>query len=170
MLSWWGWCQNVCHPPISEFRFHLEPKLHLEPGVNHWPMSESDSITYHTEQTILNLRKSRNSNIILPTIHPNYCVDDEESIDNDECTDLTELYELYKDHTTKYQNHDSTSSSTNNASSLNQLLQLYLPKPWCLELGAGDLSERTQLEELEEDVHFVFRWKLWAYFMLKSDL
>ena len=27
----------------------------------------------------------------------------------------------------------------------------------CLELGAGDLSERTQLEELEEDVHFVFR-------------
>ena len=29
--------------------------------------------------------------------------------------------------------------------------------PPCLELGAGDLSERTQLEELEEDVHFVFR-------------
>jgi len=28
---------------------------------------------------------------------------------------------------------------------------------FCLELGAGDLSERTQLEELEEDVHFVFR-------------
>jgi hypothetical protein len=28
---------------------------------------------------------------------------------------------------------------------------------YCLELGAGDLSERTQLEELEEDVHFVFR-------------
>ena len=27
----------------------------------------------------------------------------------------------------------------------------------CLELGAGDLSERTQLEELEEDLHFVFR-------------
>ena len=27
----------------------------------------------------------------------------------------------------------------------------------CLELGAGDLSERTQLKELEEDVHFVFR-------------
>jgi len=27
----------------------------------------------------------------------------------------------------------------------------------CLELGAGDLGERTQLEELEEDVHFVFR-------------
>ena len=27
----------------------------------------------------------------------------------------------------------------------------------CLELGAGDLSEITQLDELEEDVHFVFR-------------
>jgi hypothetical protein len=25
------------------------------------------------------------------------------------------------------------------------------------EAGAGDLSERTQLKELEEDVHFVFR-------------
>jgi len=32
-----------------------------------------------------------------------------------------------------------------------------LPRRVCLELGAGDLSERTQLEELEEDVHFVFR-------------
>jgi hypothetical protein len=27
----------------------------------------------------------------------------------------------------------------------------------CLELGAGDLSERTQLNELEGDVQFVFR-------------
>ena len=27
----------------------------------------------------------------------------------------------------------------------------------CLEPGAGDLSERTQLNELEGDVQFVFR-------------
>ena len=34
----------------------------------------------------------------------------------------------------------------------------------CLELGAGDLSERTQLDELEEDVHFEVRWKIMSLF------
>jgi hypothetical protein len=31
----------------------------------------------------------------------------------------------------------------------------------CLELGAGDLSERHKLNELKGDVQFEFRWKLW---------